>query len=264
MNVNAKNFQDTCIEYLKTQNPNTTNDEIRTILSRSDIEILKTTVFHNSSIWNQREINIELRVPIPLFNRAVELKSEINSIFRTVFPTTNDYIYAKLMIKPKIFGTDELHYNEHDVIFDNIEKTIIQGIRDAKYLIWIAVGWFSSEKIFVELEKRKADGIDIRILTIGNKSNKTMLEDLKLTFNTIGIILPGSHIFHHKFCIIDLEYVMHGSYNWSKNAKSNAETWSTALDRDYAKKFADKFMQMYKTHKFCDEDLLPINNEAKG
>lgn len=34
-------------------------------------------------------------------------------------------------------------------------------------------------------------------------------------------------------CIIDLEYVMHGSYNWSRNAMSNNETLATALDKDF-------------------------------
>ncbi len=34
-------------------------------------------------------------------------------------------------------------------------------------------------------------------------------------------------------CIIDLEYVMHGSYNWNRNAMSNNETLATALDKDF-------------------------------
>ena len=54
---------------------------------------------------------------------------------------------------------------------------------------------------------------------------------------------------HDKFCIIDLEYVMHGSYNWSKNAMSNNETLATALNKDFVKKFADEFMFLYNAHK---------------
>ena len=30
-----------------------------------------------------------------------------------------------------------------DVVFNEIQDTLIQGIRDAKYLIWISVAWFS-------------------------------------------------------------------------------------------------------------------------
>ncbi len=38
---------------------------------------------------------------------------------------------------------------------------------------------------------------------------------------------------------------MHGSYNWSENAKGNNETWATALDQDLVKKFADQFIELY-------------------
>ena len=48
-----------------------------------------------------------------------------------------------------------------------------------------------------------------------------------------------------KFCIVDLDYVMHGSYNWSKNANYNEETLATALDREFVSKFADEFMEIY-------------------
>ena len=50
---------------------------------------------------------------------------------------------------------------------------------------------------------------------------------------------------HDKFCIIDFEYVMHGSYNWTKTANFNDETLATALDRDFVKKFADEFIRLY-------------------
>lgn len=55
---------------------------------------------------------------------------------------------------------------------------------------------------------------------------------------------PDSDLWH-KFCIVDLDYVMHGSYNWSKNANYNEETLATALDREFVSKFADEFMEIY-------------------
>ena len=50
---------------------------------------------------------------------------------------------------------------------------------------------------------------------------------------------------HDKFCIVDLEYVMHGSYNWTPTADYNEETLATALDKEFVKKFADEFMRMW-------------------
>ena len=42
---------------------------------------------------------------------------------------------------------------------------------------------------------------------------------------------------------------MHGSYNWSKNAQNNDETLTTALDKDFVKKFADEFISLYNEYK---------------
>lgn len=50
---------------------------------------------------------------------------------------------------------------------------------------------------------------------------------------------------HDKFCIIDMDYVMHGSYNWIPTANCNEETLATALDYELVLKFANEFMELY-------------------
>lgn len=55
----------------------------------------------------------------------------------------------------------------------------------------------------------------------------------------------GKNLMHHKFCIVDMEYVMHGSYNRTKAANYNGETLETSIDRELVKKFADQFIKMY-------------------
>lgn len=103
-----------------------------------------------------------------------------------------------------------------------------------------------------ELLLKKSDGIQIRIITSDEPSNRYLLNDLCENFEVIKIPMWGDcsrNRMHDKFCIIDLEYVMHGSYNWSKNAMSNSETLATALDKDFVKKFADEFMSLYNEHK---------------
>ena len=44
-----------------------------------------------------------------------------------------------------------------------------------------------------------------------------------------------------KFCIIDMDYVMHGSYNLTSTANNNDETLATALDYELVIKFAKEF-----------------------
>ena len=56
----------------------------------------------------------------------------------------------------------------------------------------------------------------------------------------------GYNRMHDKFCIIYMDYVMHGSYNWTLTANYNEETLATALDHELVAKFAKEFMELYK------------------
>lgn len=260
MNKQNEIFLKTCIEYLKEMDKTSESKEIQTILRRSTIDFIKTDKFSNK-IWNQKKEDINLRVPIPLLARAKELRNDLVQLFGQVYKETQSYAFGNLILGPKYLEDADINYREHNVVFDSIEKIIIEAIRDAKYVIWIAVAWFTNRRIYDELILKKNEGVNIRILTIGSNSNKYLLPELKENFDTIGIVLPGSHVFHDKFCIIDLEYVMHGSYNWSDNANGNEETWSTALDRDFTKKFADKFMSIYKSKKVKEDDCILCVNK---
>ncbi|MFE4430445.1 phospholipase D-like domain-containing protein [Peribacillus butanolivorans] len=44
-------------------------------------------------------------------------------------------------------------------------------------------------------------------------------------------------MYHNKFCIIDLKYIMSGSYNWSKKAQYNKEDYSFTTSREVAEKW---------------------------
>lgn len=57
--------------------------------------------------------------------------------------------------------------------------------------------------------------------------------------------LRGYNRMHDKFCIIDMGYVMHGSYNWTPAANNNEETLATVLDHALVSRFADEFIQLY-------------------
>jgi len=102
--------------------------------------------------------------------------------------------------------------------------------------------------IFEELMLRKKEGVNIRIITSDESSNQHIMDKLERNFEVVKIPLKGKYLsnrLHDKFCIIDFEFVMHGTYNWSRNAEGNDETLATALDRDFVKKFADEFMRLY-------------------
>ena len=102
------------------------------------------------------------------------------------------------------------------------------------------------------MKAKKDAGLDIRIIISDESSNDRLLSSLNNSFDVVVIPRHGWNDYnrmHDKFCIIDLEYVMHGSYNWTPTANYNEETLAIAIDREFVKKFADEFMRMYSENK---------------
>lgn len=254
--MNEETFRKTVIETLRYDNKwKEAKATLMPIITRSEINSVPQFAFATRSYQHWEDI--ELRVPVPLINLANEYEGDISKLFRYVYQETPDYDLQDIHIKPKIIGTEEEDYVENDVVFNEIQDTLIQGIRDAKYLIWISVAWFSNEVFYTELLKKKQSGLNIRVIVSDEESNQTLFPKLEKEFDCIKI--PhfgnwGKNLMHHKFCIVDMEYVMHGSYNWTKAANYNGETLETSIDRELVKKFADQFIKMYTEGKNTDFD----------
>ncbi|MEF9936471.1 MAG: phospholipase D-like domain-containing protein [Carnobacterium sp.] len=247
--MNEEQFLKTMIETIKYDDIGN-KDELLGILRNSIITFNKSSSFTKKSYqcWE----NIDLRVPIPMLKISRTLEKEFYDLARMIYIESDEYDFYNLEIKPKPVDLEDVDYKEHDVVFNEIQDTIIQGIRNSKYIIWVAVAWFTDRTIFDELLLRKEAGVDIRVITSDESSNLYLLSEIEEAFETVKVPLSGSSLsnrLHDKFCIIDLEYVMHGSYNWSKNAQNNDETLATALDRDLVKSFADEFIRLFTKHK---------------
>ncbi|WP_347834790.1 phospholipase D-like domain-containing protein [Gracilibacillus sp. JCM 18860] len=234
------------IETVKHDDEYDKKDELLGILRNSIITYRKTSQFTRKSYqcWEY----IDLRVPVPMLKVARNLQGQFEKLASDIYIETPEYDFGGLNIKPKPVELEVEENIEHDVVFNEIKDTIIQGIRNAKYTIWIAVAWFTDNEIFEELVLRKKAGVNVRIITSNEDSNRYLMSKLESNFEVKKVQLRGERLsnrLHDKFCIIDLEYVMHGSYNWSKNARNNDETWATALDRDFVRKFADEFIRLF-------------------
>lgn len=244
--MNEKQFLKTMIETIKYDEGFANQDELLGILRYSLITFRKTGAY--TYVPNQRKEYVDLRVPIPMLKKAKEYQEVFYKLANDIYIPNDDYDLYGLEIKPKLVELEDVVQVEHDVVFEEIKDTIIQGIRNAKYIIWVAVAWFTDKDILQELLVKKKQGVGIRIITSDEKSNAHLMEELKKNFEIIKIPLKGLYLsnrLHDKFCIVDFEFVMHGSYNWSKSAPYNDETLATALDRDFVKKFADEFMRLY-------------------
>jgi len=130
--------------------------------------------------------------------------------------------------------------------FANIKGFISEELNRATYIIWIAVAWFTDRDLANLLYKKAKQGVNIQIVLNDDKINSALKEKLKEHFEVF--LAPSNDKFnklmHNKFCVIDLEKVIHGSYNWTNKAQYNNETISIIDSRLEAKKFASQFLKI--------------------
>lgn len=225
-------------------------DKLISIMNRSSVNCVSQVEFAKKR--NQHWENVEIRVPIPLMKEAMERYDEILRLVFYVYEETDEYALCNVEIRPKIIYSDTEPQISNNVEFDRIQDVIIQGIRNARYLIWVAVAWFSNEVLYEELLKRKQKGVHVRVIVSDEDSNKKLLPKLKRDFECVVVPRTGAwgmNRMHDKFCIVDLVYIMHGSYNWTNVANYNGETLVTTMDNILVRAFADEFLKMYNANR---------------
>ncbi|WP_313387005.1 phospholipase D-like domain-containing protein [Chishuiella sp.] len=158
------------------------------------------------------------------------------------------YKFEKIGDLFKILGADLPDNIEVEVHFHDIQNQIIEQIRLAKFSIWVSVAWFTDKILMKELYEKKQSGINVRLVVLEDDVNTENGFDYEKYFETKRVPKFGiyKNIMHHKFCIIDLKTVVHGSYNWTTKARWNRETISIENSRELAEKYASEFVQLIK------------------
>lgn len=132
-----------------------------------------------------------------------------------------------------------------NIFFEEIQDEIIKEIKQAKFTIWIAVAWFTDKKILDELLVKKQNGLNVQLVISDDEINNNSGLDYT-SFEIYKVPKTGKYdnIMHNKFCVIDLNRVIHGSYNWTNKAKFNYETIDISSNRQEAEKFAEQFIKL--------------------
>lgn len=148
----------------------------------------------------------------------------------------------------KVIGAELPENIAVQVHFEDIQNQIIEQIRAAKYSIWVAVAWFTDKILMRELFNKKEAGINVRVVILDDDINTTYGFELEKYFETKRVPKSGQfgNIMHHKFCVIDLKLVIHGSYNWTNKARWNKETISIENSRVLAEKYASEFITLIR------------------
>ena len=121
-------------------------DQLIRLLGRAKANFLPQYQFVGGGISNQRWEIVELRFPVPLLDEANGFKDQLDKLADFVYEESEEHALKSIVIRPLVMADPE-DYKEYDVIFSEYRDTVIQGIRDAKFIIWAAVAWFTDVSI---------------------------------------------------------------------------------------------------------------------
>ncbi len=131
---------------------------------------------------------------------------------------------------------------EVKVVFTNIKSTLINYLNQAKTSIYIAVAWFTDQDLLDIICRKASDGLKVELITINDDVNSAI--DFSKLFKAGGKVwmMENNKVMHNKFCIIDNQVVVNGSYNWTIKAKENHENVVIINgNEEIAKSFINEF-----------------------
>jgi hypothetical protein len=170
-------------------------------------------------------------------------------------------------------------------VFENIHSMLVTQLEKAKSSIKILMAWFTDEEILQLLIRKAQEGIHIELVLLDHESNKRKswepihqgleeFEKFKLNLNllkdqhgSITLIDAKNEFFmHSKFCIIDQQIAITGSYNWTYPAQQNIENIVIIDAPEIAVQFDQEFDRVKsKKHRevlrFVQFPRCPICNE---
>jgi hypothetical protein len=129
--------------------------------------------------------------------------------------------------------------------FLDIENRILHVLDEARVSIVLVMAWFTNENLRNKLLEKLEEGLDIRIALYDDGINNRHGVDL-MPFNPVRLrrALRGG-IMHDKFCVVDNQIVITGSYNWTSNAEfRNDENITIERDPEQATRFSVEFRRL--------------------
>jgi len=119
---------------------------------------------------------------------------------------------------------------ETTVYFEDIQHHITHQLEKAQFSIRVAVAWFTDPVLFERLITAQNRGVSVEVLLSNDEINQGEYGLDFSTFEAAGgqLFWVGSNgmhdrLMHNKFCLIDNEVVINGSYNWTRKAQHNNE-----------------------------------------
>lgn len=138
---------------------------------------------------------------------------------------------------------------ETQAFFENIQAQIQTRLLAAETEIDLAVAWFTDRLLFDLVCQKAKSGVNVRLLLFDDDINQYLsFQDLAACGGKVFRI--SEKLMHNKFCVIDREVVISGSYNWTNKAHNdNYENITiTTGDPLFALQFVQEFNRIVERH----------------
>lgn len=148
-----------------------------------------------------------------------------------------------------------------EALFEDIAERIRLELGFAKHSIYIAIAWFTNRALFNTLIDKAEQGVTVQLMLSNDHINQQSYVDYdQLNIGNSAAYLIGDgkqDLMHNKFCVIDSDTVINGSYNWSYKAEKNHENiLITKGDSVLAEQFIKQFKKIRNTY-FDHQDPTP-------
>lgn len=169
---------------------------------------------------------------------------------RTIIQNGSNSLYVENNTGPIIIGS-VIQERVGDVgkaseaYFNNIADQIIKDLDEARVSIHIAIAWFTNQRIADKLVEKFKEGLDVKVVFFKDYTNCKFGVDIDcIPFKAIRGTRGGT--MHNKFCVIDNQKVITGSYNWSENAENkNDENAAVVYDNEFASDYSVEFRRLF-------------------
>lgn len=140
-----------------------------------------------------------------------------------------------------------------DVYFSLVndpEGAIIQELDEAKETIDMAMYYFTDRDLANEVIDAHDRGVSVRIYLDKDQKEAKYSKSRYLAKHGIPVRYSSNpYIMHHKFCVIDNDVVITGSYNWTASAgKRNNENLLVIHDAKVAQEYSAEYNRLWNNH----------------
>lgn len=129
--------------------------------------------------------------------------------------------------------------------FQDIQNKILSALDSAEVSITLVIAWFTNEVLFQKILEKQREGIEVKIAIYDDGINKKYGVDISLVPHVRLKRGIRGGLMHNKFCVIDNQVVITGSYNWSDNAEfKNDENVTVEYDPKQATRYSVEYRRL--------------------